>query len=311
MRQAMATAEVGDDVFGDDPTLNALQERVAAMFGHEAALFTPSGTMANQVALQTLVKPGEELLCEADAHILAYEGGAGAMYAGITTRTWTSIDDVPAMVRHPGYYQTPTRAIAVEQTHNNAGGTIFEVSKLESLRAATPGVYLHCDGARIWNAHVATGVTLDTYGRLFDTVSVCLSKGLGAPVGSLMISSRERIERARVVRRRLGGGMRQAGILAAAGMYALDHHIDRLAVDHERAGRMAEALRPWSRWGGTNLVYLDIEGDARSAAEQALAMGVRIGATGPKTLRLITHLDVDDAAVDRAIDVLLKLLGAP
>ncbi len=305
MRAAMAEAEVGDDVFGEDPTLNALQERVAAMFGHEAALFTPSGTMANQVALQTLLAPGDGLLCHYDAHILAYESGAGAMYGGITTRTWSG-SFAPDLIREAGYYHAPTRAIAIEQTHNVNAGAITPLSTLEAVHAT--GLPVHCDGARIWNAAVATGTPLDTYGRLFTTISVCLSKGLGAPVGSLVIGSHEHIGRARLVRKRLGGGMRQAGILAAAGLYALDHHIDRLALDHARAGRIAEAFQPWSRWGGTNIVYLDLEVEARPVAEQALAMGVRVGPTGPRTLRMITHLDVDDAAIDRAIDVLSRII---
>jgi threonine aldolase len=302
MRAAMVAAEVGDDVFGEDPTLNALQERVAALFGHEAALFTPSGTMANQVALQTLLSPGDGLLCEYDAHILAYEAGAASMLGGITTRTWSG-EFAPGLIREAGYYHAPTRAIAVEQTHNVNAGAITSLSTLEAISAT--GLPVHCDGARIWNAHVATGIPLATYGRLFTTISVCLSKGLGAPVGSLVIGSAELIGRARLTRKRLGGGMRQAGFLAAAGLYALDHHIDRMAVDHERAGRIAEALQPWSRWGGTNIVYLDLEVDAPPVAEQALAIGVR---AGPRTIRMITHLDVDDAAVDRAIDALRKII---
>ena len=313
MRAAMAAAEVGDDVFADDPTVLALQERVAGMFGHEAALFTPSGTMANQIALQLLVPPGEELICDADAHVVTYEAGAAGVIGGISTRTWAAAGGDPspeviaAMIRPAGYHQVPTRAIAVEQTHNLAGGVVIPLSTLEALRF--PGIRLHCDGARIWHAHIVTGVPLSTYGALFDTISVCLSKGLGAPVGSLVIGSTVDIERARGIRKRMGGGMRQVGVLAAAGLHALDHHIDRLALDHQRAERMAKALEPWSRWGGTNLVYLDGV-DAPAAAAQARAEGVLVVATAPASLRLITHLDVDDAAADRAIEVLLKILGA-
>lgn len=313
MRAAIANAEVGDDVFADDRTVLALQERVADLFGHEAALFTPSGTMANQIGLQLLVPPGEELLCDADAHVVTYELGATSALGGISTRTWTDLDvaAIARMLRPAGYFQVPTRAIAVEQTHNLAGGTVIPLSTLEQLRevASASGVAMHCDGARIWNAHVATGVSLGTYGRLFETLSVCLSKGLGAPVGSLVIGSTAHIERARWVRKRMGGGMRQAGILAAAGLYALDHHIDRLALDHERAAQIAEALAPWGRWGGTNVVYLEVD-DAPALVRAAASHDVLMQAIGPRTVRAITHLDVDDAAVGHAIDVLAKLLDA-
>jgi len=311
MREAMARAEVGDDVFADDPTVLALQERVARMFGHEDALFTPTGSMANQIAIQLLVPRGEELLCEVNSHIPAYEMGAAAAIGGISTRTYSDYAAIPAMVRTGGGYVVPTRAIAVEQTHNAGGGTVIPMSTLERLRALADerGVALHCDGARIWHAHVATGIPFSGYGKLFDTMSVCLSKGLGAPVGSLIIGSAERMERARLLRKRMGGGMRQVGVLAAAGIYALDHHIDRLGEDHAKASRLAKALEPWARWGGTNIIYLD-NVDAPSLVAQARDQGVLLGASGPREARLITHFDVDDAAVDRAADVLLKLLGA-
>src|SRR5436190_16768249 len=203
MRAAMAEAEVGDDVYGEDPTVNALQARVAALFGHEAALFTPTGSMANQIAVQLLVPPGEELLCDADAHVVTYEIGAAAALGGISTRTWPAVaaeldvDTVEAMVRPGGYHAVPTRAIAVEQTHNRGGGAVLPLSTLDGLHrvADEHGLALHCDGARIWHAHIADEVPLTTYGALFDTLSVCLSKGLGAPIGSLVVSSRDRIDR--------------------------------------------------------------------------------------------------------------------
>lgn len=318
----MAAADVGDDVFADDPTVLALQERVASLFGHEAALFTPSGSMANQIAVHLLVPPGEELICDADAHLVTYELGAAAWLSGISSRTWPAAgaeinpESVAQMLRPAGYFQVPTRVVAVEQTHNLAAGSVIPMSTLESLRqiATSGNAALHCDGARIWHAHVATGVPLDAYGRLFDTLSVCLSKGLGAPVGSLVIGSAALIERARWIRKRMGGGMRQVGILAAAGLYALDHHVDRLAEDHERARRLAAALEPWSRWGGTNLVYLDLtkaDLDSPDLVARARAEGVLISAIAPRQARLITHLDVDDSGVDRAVEVLLRLLGAP
>lgn len=323
MREAIAAAEVGDDVYGEDPTVNALQQEVAARFGHEAALFTPTGSMANQIALQLLVPRGDELLCDADAHVVTYETGTGAAYGGVSTRTWPAVgaevdvDAVAAMVRPDGFWAVPTRAVAVEQTHNRAGGAVLSLATLERLRqvADAAGLALHCDGARIWHAHVADGVPLSTYGGLFDTLSVCLSKGLGAPVGSLVIGSAERIERARWIRKRLCGGMRQAGVLAAAGLYALRHHVDRLAEDHTRARRLAEALAPAGVVDAvkvrTNIVPLDLTKstvDALGLATAARERGVLVSVLGPRTARLVTHLDVDDAGVDRAVEVLTAIL---
>ncbi|MGX6604217.1 threonine aldolase family protein [Micromonosporaceae bacterium Da 78-11] len=324
MRQAMAQAEVGDDVFGDDPTVNALEAYVAEQFGHEAALFAPTGSMANQIALQLVVPPAGELLAGADAHVVTYELGAAAAIGGISTRTWPSVgadldvDQIAAMIRPAGFPSVPTRAIAVEQTHNLGGGGVIPLATLQALRAAADrsGVLLHCDGARIWHAHVADGVPLATYGALFDTLSVCLSKGLGAPVGSLVVGSAERIAQARIIRKRMGGGMRQVGILAAAGRWALDHHITRLAEDHARARRLAEALAPYGVVDPgrvrTNLVPLDLSKstlDAPTLAARAAEHGVLIAAMLPDVARLVTHLDVDDAAVDRAISVLSALLA--
>jgi threonine aldolase len=323
MREAMAAAEVGDDVYAEDPTVNALEARVAAMFGHEAAMFTPSGSMANQICLQLLVPPGEELLCDADAHVVTHEIGAAAALGGISSRTWPAVggdidaDVVARMIRPEGYHAVGTRAIAVEQTHNRGGGGIIPLATLEALRGIADGVgvALHCDGARIWHAHVADGVPLATYGALFDTMSVCLSKGLGAPVGSLVLSSRERVERARVIRKRMGGGMRQAGILAAAGDYALTHHIERLAGDHARARRLAEALAPFGIVDTdrvvTNIVALDLTKspiDAPSFGAAARDQGVLVSVMGPRAGRLVTHLDVDDAGIDRAAEVLGGIL---
>jgi threonine aldolase len=323
MRQAIASAEVGDDVFGDDPTVNALEARVAALFGHESALFAPSGTMANQIALQLVVPPGGELLAGADAHVVTYELGAAAAVGGISTRTWPEVgadldvDRIAALIRPPGYPSVPTRAIAVEQTHNLGGGTVVPLPTLRALRTLcdAAGLALHGDGARIWHAHVADGVPLAEYGMLFDTLSVCLSKGLGAPIGSLVVGSAARIAQARVLRKRLGGGMRQAGLLAAAGHYALDHHIDRLAEDHARAHRLASALAAHGVVDPdrvrTNVVLLDLTKtgwDAPRLAAAAAEQGVLISPMLPRLARLITHLDIDDDAVDRAITVLSGLL---
>jgi threonine aldolase len=320
MRAAMAAAEVGDDVYGEDPTVNELERRVAELFGHEAALLTPTGTMANQIALQLLVPRATELLCDADAHVVTYESGAAAAHGGISTRTWPvaggdiDVDLVGSMIRPDGYHAVPTTVIAIEQTHNRAGGAVIPLETIRALRRL--GLPIHCDGARIWHAHVADRVPFSEYGWLCDTVSVCLSKGLGAPVGSLVISSAERIAQGRRIRARMGGGMRQAGILAAAGLYALDNHLDRLADDHARAARLAEAL---GRFGivdparvRTNIVPLDLAKapvDAPTLAAAARAEGVLVSVLGPRFVRLVTHLDVDDPAIDRAIQVLSHLLS--
>ncbi|MEU8074112.1 GntG family PLP-dependent aldolase [Catellatospora citrea] len=325
MRAAMASAEVGDDVYAEDPTVNALERKVAEMFGHEAALFAPTGSMANQIALQLIVPPAQELLCDANAHVVTYEIGAAAAIGGISSRTWPfaggaiDVEQVASMIRPDGYHAVPTRALAVEQTHNMAGGVVIGMDTLRGLReiADTAGIAMHCDGARIWHAHIADGVPLPEYGALFDTLSVCLSKGLGAPVGSLVVGSAEKIAKARWIRKRMGGGMRQAGILAAAGVHALDNHIERLAEDHVRARRLAEALAPYGVVDldrvRTNLVILDLSKtalDAPALVARAREQGVLMGALGPRIGRLITHLDVDDAGVDRVIDVLVAALRA-
>ena len=227
MRAAMASADVGDDVFGEDPTLRALEERVAALLGHEAALFTPSGSMANQLAVRLHVGPGEELVSDSLAHVVRAEMGAAALLSGVTSRTWPadrgrlrSADAEGLVTTGVGPYQVCTALVVVENTHNFCGGTVQPLPEIRALRASTRerGVAMHLDGARLWNAHVASGVSLDAYGAEFDSVSVCLSKGLGAPVGSLLVGSADHMAEARVWRKRFGGGMRQAGILAAAGL---------------------------------------------------------------------------------------------
>ncbi|MEV0394306.1 threonine aldolase family protein [Polymorphospora rubra] len=322
MRAAMAAADVGDDVYAEDPTVNALEAEVAALFGHEAALWAPTGSMANQIALQLLVPPAHELLCDADAHVVTYEVGAAAAYGGVSSRTWSAVgadidpDTIAAMIRPDGYHAVPTRAIAVEQTHNRGGGGVVPLATLRALRgiADRAGVALHCDGARIWHAHVADGVPLRTYGELFDTLSVCLSKGLGAPAGSVIVGSAERMARARVIRKRMGGGLRQVGVLAAAGRYALEHHVGRLADDHARAARLAEAIAPFGVLAGpvrTNIVPLDLSKsplDAAGVAAAARAEGVLVSVLGPYIGRLVTHHDVDDADIDHAIEVLTRVL---
>lgn len=328
MRQAMAAAEVGDDVYGDDPTVNSLEERIAAMFGHEAGLFAPTGSLANQLAIRTLVKPGEELLVETRGHIIRAELGAAAAFSGITTRTWPAVDGLlkaeePLAIAHEnaGPYLVSTKAIAVENTHNFGGGTVQpleEIAKLSSAARAR-GIAMHLDGARIWNAHVASGVTFAEYGKHFDTISVCLSKGLGAPIGSVMLSSKERVADARIWRKRYGAGMRQVGIIAAAAHYALDNNIDRLAEDHARAQKIAVALAAIDSSlidpakVHTNIVGLELSRIGITASDltaRCKEAGLWISALGPHYARLVTHLDFDDAQCDEAISILQRALVA-
>jgi threonine aldolase len=314
MRRAMAEAEVGDDVYGEDPTVNALEAEVAALFGHEAALFVPTGSMGNQIGLRLLVPPGAELLCDADAHVVTFELAAAAVHGQVSTRTFQSpggvLDPraVARMIRPAGPYWVSTAAIAVEQTHNFAGGAVQPIVALRQLRgiADDAGLAIHCDGARIWNAHAATGVPLADYGALFDTLSVCLSKGLGAPVGSLLVSTAERIATARVLRKRLGGGMRQVGILAAAGRYALAHHLDRLAEDHAHARRLAELAGLDPAGVGSNIITVAVP-DASGVVAAARQEGVLIGAM-PGAIRCVTHYGVDAAGIEHAGRVLAPLL---
>ena len=326
MREAMAKALVGDDVYGEDPTINSLEERVAKLFGKEAALFCPSGSLANQLAIRMLVAPGEELITETNSHIVRAELGAGAVFSGITTRTWLasrgllSADDALNIARpDSGPYLVSTTAIAVENTHNFGGGTIQPISEIKKLREESEklGIALHLDGARIWNAHIASGVELIEYGKYFDTLSVCLSKGLGAPVGSLMIASKERVAKARQWRKRYGGGMRQAGIVAAAGHYALDNNLPLLKVDHVRAKSIASAVAAVApkvidpATVDTNIVGLELATLKISASElsnQLKEKGILAGALGPKYLRLVTHLDLTDGDIEVVNQILPQLL---
>ena len=326
MRQAMAAAEVGDDVYGDDPTVNLLEERLAAMFGHEAGLFCPTGSLANQLAIRTLVKPGEELLVETRSHIVRAELGAAATFSGITTRTWPSTegllkaDDALAIAHeNAGPYLVSTKAIAVENTHNFGGGTVQPIDEIAKLSSAAHarGIAMHLDGARIWNAHVASGVSFSEYGKHFDTISVCLSKGLGAPIGSVMLSTKERVAEARIWRKRYGAGMRQVGIIAAAAHYALDQNIDRLAEDHGRAKKIAIALAAIDSSlvdpskVHTNIVGLELSTIGMTAADltaRCKEAGLWISALGPHYARLVTHLDFDDAQCDQAIEILKRAL---
>lgn len=323
MRQAMAGAAVGDDVFGEDPTVRELERRVAGLLGHEDALFTPTGSMANQLGIRLHVKPGEELIADSLAHVLRAEMGAAAVLSGISSRSWVAenglldaTQPLALMIPDGGAYQVNTRLVVVENTHNFGGGTVQPLDELEALRAGTRerAVAMHLDGARLWNAHVATGVALSTYGRVFDTVSVCLSKGLGAPVGSVLASSAERIAEARVWRKRLGGGMRQVGILAAAGLHALDHHVDRLADDHRRARRLAEVLAEAAPGAvtpdevETNIVVLETD-DAPALAAACRQQDVLLSTLDRRHLRAVTHLDVGDDDIETAAKVLTEVLS--
>lgn len=314
MRAAMAAAEVGDDVYGEDPTVRALEERVAGLFGKQAALFTPTGSMANVLAVRSLVGVGEEVLCESSAHIARAELGAHAAITGLTMRTWVGrpveLDMIASMFAPDmGPFFVETTAIALENTHNFGGGAVISIEDMQAVRrfADEHGVGVHLDGARIFNAHVATGTRLEEYGACADVLAVCLSKGLGAPVGSLVVGSTETIADARVWRKRLGGGMRQVGILAAAGLYALDHHVERLAEDHEHASLLADACGLDPAVVDTNIVVVDVP-DARAVAAAVREHDVLVSAVGPRSLRLVTHLDVSRAEVNTAAAVLAKVL---
>ncbi|GAA3336724.1 GntG family PLP-dependent aldolase [Curtobacterium pusillum] len=315
MRAAMAEAEVGDDVFGEDPETAALEQEVADLLGCEAGLFTPSGSMANQLGLRLLVGPGEELVADQQAHVVRAELGAAAVFSGITTRTWASDRGrlVAAAVQeiaepNAGAYSVSTAAIAVENTHNFGGGTVQPLDEVRAVQsyAREHGIALHLDGARLWNAHVASGTPLPELAAGFDTVSVCLSKGLGAPVGSVLVASRERVDAARIWRKRYGGGMRQTGFLAAAGRFALRHHVDRLADDHANARVLAAALDVDPDTVQTNIVFAEVSDPAAFVA-RAAERGVVLMQLGPRRIRLVTHLDVSREDAVRAAEVLAAL----
>ena len=317
MRKAMHDAEVGDDVYGEDPTVRELEERVAGLFGKDAALFTPTGSMANLLAIRSLVAPGQEVLCESSAHIARAELGAHGAFFGVTMRTWKGerggidVDQITAMFAPDvSPFFVATKAISIENTHNFGGGTVLPLEDIDALLPLVDehDIGLHVDGARIWNAHVATGVPLEEYGGLVDVLAVCLSKGLGAPVGSLMVGSAAAVAEARVWRKRMGGGMRQVGILAAAGLHALDHHVERLAEDHENARLLAEACDVDPAGVDTNIVAVDVP-DAAAVVAAAREAGVLVGAVGPRTVRLVTHLDVSATQAKDAASVMAGVLA--
>ncbi|MGZ8373868.1 MAG: low-specificity L-threonine aldolase [Nitrospira sp.] len=326
MRKAMARAEVGDDVYGEDPTVNRLQDLAAAMLGKRFALFVPSGTMANQLAIRSHTQPGQEIIVESKSHVVRYEQGAAGALAGVQLHWVTgergimTAEQVEAAIRPNDAHSIPTALICIENTHNAGGGTIYPLSTIEKIRALAvrQGIPMHLDGARLFNAVAATTLPPTVYAQHFETVSLCLSKGLGAPVGSLLISNDQRLmDRARRFRRMYGGAMRQAGVLAAAGIYALERHVARLKTDHEHAKKLARQLQHLSaiqiapQHVETNIVIFDIVDEHRSPAELVAALkehGVLISAVGGQSYRAVTHLHITDKQIDEAADVFANVL---
>jgi threonine aldolase len=322
MRQAMLTAEVGDDVYGEDPTVCALEERLADTFGHEAGLFCASGTLSNQIACHVHTRHGDEIICEEGAHIYRYEGGGLMATSGCSVKFVTAdrgrfeASQVEEAINAPENYLARTRLVSIENTSNRGGGSCWELSKVKAIRGVCDahGLGLHLDGARIFNALVARQEEAKAWGAVFHSVSICLSKGLGAPVGSVLVGPQPFIREARRVRKRLGGGMRQAGMLAAAGLYALDHHVDRLAEDHSRAAAVAELLAALPGVQEvlapeTNIVIYKVHGDARSHAQALRERGVLAHPIGPAQVRLVFHLDISADHMDQLKDALKRVLA--
>lgn len=322
MRRAMAEAMVGDDVFGEDPTVNELEAQTAVVLGKEAALFVPSGTMANQIAVRTHTEHGDEIVVESSAHIYYYEAGGPAALSGVMCRCVTgrrgifSGADLEAVLRPPDQHFPPTRLVCIENTHNRGGGSVWRLDQIADVAAVAKrrGLRLHMDGARLWNAAVATGVSERDLAAPFDSVSVCFSKGLGAPVGSALAGSKEFIARARRFRKQFGGGMRQAGIIAAGALYALHNHRSRLAEDHANAKRLAQGL---SRLPGvaidvesveTNIVLFRVTGSSATEFVRKLdALGVRMLATGADTIRAVTNLNVSGEDITVALEIIAAM----
>ena len=327
MREAMARAEVGDDIYGEDPTVNRLQDVGAALVGKRAALFVPSGTLGNQLCLRAQAEPGREVIVEGQCHIIRYEQGAAAALAGVQLHWITgrhglmTAEQVEAAIRPTDPYSIQTALICIENTHNAGGGTIYPLATIQAIRAVASahGLPMHLDGARLFNAVVASGVSAADYARHFETVTFCLSKGLGAPAGSLIATDDlALLERLRRFRRMYGGAMRQSGILAAAGLYALEHHVQRLAEDHAHAKRLAARLEQIPGVSinpaavDTNLVFFDVHGSRLSAPAFVAALrqeGVLLNAVNPRTCRAVTHLDVSAQAIEQAADAITRVLA--
>lgn len=321
MREAMAKAEVGDDVFGEDPTVNLLQEKVAAMLGKEAALYVPSGSMGNQTCIKVHTQPGDEVIVEKGCHVFNYETGGMALLSSIQPHTIEGVrgaftaNDIKRVIRPKVYYMPRTRLICIENTHNRAGGTIFPMHLIKEIHdlARTEGIKLHLDGARLWNACVETGISPKDYASYFDSASVCLSKGLGAPVGSVICGSKEFVNEARHYRKLFGGGMRQAGILAAAGIYALDNNISRLKEDHAKAKFLAIELAKNPVFSidmesvQTNIIIIDLQESGKLPEEvlsQLRAKGVLLTAGNYMGIRAVTHMDVSMEEVQKAAQII-------
>jgi len=323
MRKAMYEAEVGDDVFKEDPTVNKLEEYSAELLGKEAALYVPSGMMGNQICLNVLTNPGDEVICEADAHIFNYESGSPAMLSGIQLMTVKgkfgvmTPDQVEPLIRpKDAYYMPRTKVIEVENTHNRAGGSICPMEDIIELKnlAEKYNLYYHLDGARLWNASVETGISVKEYASHFDSISCCLSKGLGAPVGSVIAGTKEFIKEAFRVRKSWGGGMRQVGILAAAGLYALQNNRERLKDDHRRAKYLAEKINDLKNLEidmnsvHTNiLLFKPLTMTVNEAMIKCKENGLLLLQGTVDTLRAITYLDVDDSDVEKAVDILTEV----
>jgi threonine aldolase len=313
MREAMMRAEVGDDVFGEDPTVNALEERMAELFGHEAGLFCPSGTMTNQIAVHVHTRPGDEVICDEGAHIYRYEGGGVMATSGCSVKLLDSdrgrftAEQVRAAINDTSaHYLARTRLVNIENTANRGGGSVWDLASVDAIRdvCREHDLALHLDGARIFNALAVTGESAKDWGSRFDTVSICLSKGLGSPVGSVLVGGAKTMAMARRVRKRLGGGMRQAGILAAACHHALDHHLHLLPLDHERARTIADALAENVHVGTilpveTNIIIFKLRdaGMLPTFMDHLAAWHVRAVAIGPGMVRMVTHLDLDDEQI--------------
>jgi threonine aldolase len=324
MLAAMAAAAVGDDVLGEDPTVNELERRAADLFGMEAGLFVPSGTMSNQIALRVHCRPQDEVLLESTCHVYLWEAGGPAALSGLTCRPIDAprgildVSHLEGKIKPDDVHAARTRLVCLENTHNRGGGTVYplETVRAVSAWARSNGLAVHLDGARIWNAMVAAGVPAREWARHFDTVSVCFSKGLGAPVGSALLGPRELIKEGRRVRKLFGGGMRQAGFLAAACLYAMDHHVDRLAEDHANARLIAGAVRdvPGLRLVPpeveTNLVWFEVEpslGTARDVVGRLKEKGVLVSALGATAVRAVAHLDVSRQQCERAAAAIREL----
>ena len=326
MRRAMAEAEVGDDVFGDDPTVNSLQEYAADLLGKEAALFVPTGSMGNQVCLGTLASPGDEVVCETGAHFLHYEGGSIAAHLGLVARTIAgergviTADQVAPLIRAGSDHNPRTAVVAIENIHNSAGGRVFPIDEARAIAKVCHDreIAVHLDGARIFNAQAATGTPASEWAACADTLTFCFSKGLGAPVGSMVCSTEENISEARRLRKRLGGGMRQVGVLAAAARVALEDGVDRLAEDHANARILAEGLAELHSEAvdldavETNMVYLNLRPFNKAGPEvsdELAAQGVLTLGPMTESMRLVTHRDVSTGAVRTALEALVKVLS--